>query len=54
MDFVSSARAAENGHDGKGLLRSHLWYCDDLPRLLERIEMQKEYFHVAMQVSRIY
>ena len=37
MDFVSSTRAAENKTSGKGLLRTHLWCPDDLPRLWDRI-----------------
>ena len=28
----------KTGQDGKGLLRSHLWCPDDLPRLWDRIE----------------
>ena len=33
MDFASSTRAAETGQDVKGLLRIHLWYPNDFPRL---------------------
>ena len=28
----------KTGQDGKGLLRSHLWYADDLQRLWDRLE----------------
>ena len=38
MDFASSTRAAENKRRGKGLLRTHLWYPDDLLRLWDRTE----------------
>ena len=38
MEFASSARAAETGQGGKGLLLSHLLCSDDLPRLWDRTE----------------
>ena len=38
IDFASSTRAAENRKDCKGLLRTHLWCPDDLPRLWDRTE----------------
>ena len=41
MDFASSTRAAENSQDGKGLLQIHLWCPDDLPRLWDRIEIDR-------------
>ena len=41
MDFASSTRALKTGQDGKGLLPTHLWCPDDLPRLWDRIETQK-------------
>ena len=33
LELASSTRAAEKGQDGMGLLRSHQWCSDDLPRL---------------------
>ena len=33
----------KTGQDGKGLLQSHLWCPDDLPRLWDRIEIE----HIA-------
>ena len=38
IDIASSTRAAEKGQDGDGLLRIHLWWPDDHPRLWDRIE----------------
>ena len=31
----------KTGQNGKGLLRIHLWCPDDLPRLWDRIEIEK-------------
>ena len=31
----------KTGQDGKGLLRIHLWCPDDLPRLWDRIELNR-------------
>ena len=31
----------KTGQDGKGLLQSHLWCTDELPRLWDRIENRK-------------
>ena len=34
-------RQVKTGQDGKGLLQIHLWYPGDLPRLWDRIELNK-------------
>ena len=39
MDFASSVRAAKTEQDGKGWLRSHLWYPNDLAMLWDRLEI---------------
>ena len=33
MDFTSSSGAADDRQDGKGLLRSNLWFSNDLASL---------------------
>ena len=39
MDFASLAtRAAKTGQDGKGLLRSHLKFLNDLQKLWDKLD----------------
>ena len=38
MDFTTSTSNAKTGHGGKGLLKRHPWYSDDLPRLWDITE----------------
>ena len=53
MDFASSTRAAENRSRWKGILRIHLSCPDDLPRLWDRIEWNRQWFS-KMRRSALY
>ena len=49
----------KTGQDGKGLLQIHLWCPDDLPRLWDRIEiekidfMQKRWLKVSVNIGEL-
>ena len=44
IDFAISTGQLETGQGGKGMLRSHLWCPDDLPRVWDRIELNRWMF----------